>query len=142
MTVAIGQVVRQQIEAHARHRYPEEACGLLVGRFETDRTVVTAAHESKNVAADRRTGFEVDPGFRLRLQREARTEGAAIVGVFHSHPSGDATPSATDRESIWEPDLIWLITAVDEDALGQTRAFAVDANERGHTFREIALMGI
>lgn len=142
MTVAIGLVVLQKIEAHARDRYPEEACGLLVGRFEADRTVVTAAHESENVAPDRRTGFEVDPGFRLRLQRDVRAEGAAIVGVFHSHPSGDATPSATDRESIWEPDLIWLITAVDGGALGETRAFAVDVKDRGHTFREIALTGV
>ncbi len=142
MTVAVDQAVLRQIEVYAQQRYPEEACGLLVGRFEADRTVVIAAHESNNVAADRRAGFEVDPGFRLRLQRDVRAEGAAVVGVFHSHPSGDASPSATDRASIWEPDLVWLITAVGTGPIGKTRAFAVEANDRGNSFREIPLVGV
>ena len=142
MTVAVDQAVLRQIEAYAKQRYPEEACGLLVGRFEADRTVVIAAHESNNVAGDRRAGFEVDPGFRLRLQRDVRAEGAAVVGVFHSHPYGDASPSATDRASIWEPDLVWLITAVGTGPIGETRAFAVEANDRGNSFREIQLVGV
>lgn len=130
MTVTIATDLLDAIERAARDRYPEEACGLLVGRPAPPGCTVTAVHESPNVAEDRRSGFEVDPGLRLRLQRETRKVGEAVLGLFHSHPEGTAAPSETDRASIWEPDLIWLITAVARGDV-HTRAFAVDQTEKG-----------
>jgi len=124
VTVQIRTPVMRHIEACAVSRFPEEACGLLVGRHRDGTVIVSDAHESPNIAADRRNHFEVDPGLRLRLQRTVREQGDDIVGIFHSHPSGDPTPSATDQAAIWEPDLLWLITAVQDGAVGDTHAYA------------------
>lgn len=136
MTVTIAADLLGAIEQAALHRYPEEACGLLVGRRASSGCTVTAIHESPNVAEERHRRFEVDPGLRLRLQRETRGTGDAVLGLFHSHPDGEPAPSDTDRASIWEPDLIWLITAVVRDK-ARTRAFAVD--EPGTGFVPLAL---
>jgi proteasome lid subunit RPN8/RPN11 len=114
VTVQIRTPVMRHIEACAVSRFPEEACGLLVGRH----------HDGTVIVSDRRNHFEVDPGLRLRLQRTVREQGDDIVGIFHSHPSGDPTPSATDQAAIWEPDLLWLITAVQDGAVGDTHAYA------------------
>jgi proteasome lid subunit RPN8/RPN11 len=66
--------------------------------------------------------FEIDPRLRLRLQKELRPGPEAVIGVFHSHPDGPAQPSDTDLENAWEPELIWLITAVVAGQATQTTA--------------------
>lgn len=136
MIVEMPTPVMQHIAACALARFPEEACGLLVGRRANDSVTVSHAQESGNIAAEPRTSFEVDPGLRLRLQRALREEGAEIVGIFHSHPSGDPTPSATDQAAIWEPDLVWLITAVEDGAVGESRIYAAD-NTDPPSFRRL-----
>jgi len=137
MTLRIARPLLRTIESAAARRFPEEACGLLVGGQSAGAIAVAAVYESANVADDRRARFEVDPGLRLRLQRQARADGARVVGLFHSHPNGAPVPSETDRASIWEPDLVWLITALDDGVVTETRAYAVD--EAAQDFRALAL---
>jgi proteasome lid subunit RPN8/RPN11 len=100
--------LRQAVEA----AYPEEGCGLLIGRREGPRIVVARALPSPNLAQDRRHHFEVDPRLRFSLQRELRGGLEDIVGHFHSHPDGPAEPSASDLECAYEPALCWLIASV------------------------------
>ncbi len=111
--LVIGTPHLKSIVDAAEKAWPEEACGLLVGRtgpgaaWRIDRVEPAA-----NVADDPRRRFEVDPGVRIGLERELRGADQAVVGVYHSHPGGPARPSATDRAMIFEPHLAWLITAV------------------------------
>ena len=113
------------IERAAETAYPEEACGLLVGRSEAGGAwQVSAVEASANVAEPPRTRrFEVDPKLRLRLVRELRESPDSVMGVYHSHPNGRAEPSETDISMIFEPDMIWLITAVLDGRAGTTMAY-------------------
>ena len=92
--------------------YPEEACGLLVGRAAGDGWQVAAAHPGANLAATPRTAFEVDPGLRLALHKALRGTGDEVVGVYHSHADSRAQPSARDLARAFEPELTWLIVSV------------------------------
>lgn len=84
-----------------------EACGLLLGSG--DR--IEAATMATNVAADPARRFEIDPAHLIAAHRTARGGGAAILGYWHSHPSGLAEPSATDA-AMADPDgRIWAIVA-------------------------------
>ncbi len=130
MTLRIPVSVLRTVETAAARRFPEEACGLLVGRDAPGAVVVSTAYESANLADDRCATFDVDPGLRLRLQRRVREAGERVVGLFHSHPNGSAAPSDTDRGSIWEDDLVWLIVAVADGVVTETRAFAADQAAR------------
>ena len=110
------------VEAAARHAYPNEACGLLIG----SGGHIVRAVETANLAAERGRGrdrFEVDARVHLKLQREMRQSGETILGVFHSHPEGRAAPSETDRAAAAYSGWIWLITAVNARGDCRTRAF-------------------
>ena len=110
------------IERAAEEAYPEEACGLLVGRSAPgERYSVSTVEASANVAEPPRTRrFEVDPKLRLRLERALRESPDSVIGVYHSHPDGSAAPSETDISMIFEPDMVWLITAVADGRAGAT----------------------
>ena len=129
------------VSAAAEAAYPEEACGLLVGRrIPGGHARVTRVEAAANVAADRRTGFEVDPGLRIGLERELRGTDQVIVGHYHSHPDGPARPSATDLAKAFELDLIWLIVAVVRRQASQVLAFTPRLDRSG--FREIAIHAV
>ena len=72
--------------------------------------------------------FEIDTALQLTLQRRLRGTAEAVVGVWHSHPTGAPTPSARDAEGAWETGLAWLITSGEETAawraLGDGAGFA------------------
>jgi proteasome lid subunit RPN8/RPN11 len=84
---------------------PLEACGLLFGMPGR----VEAASVARNVAGAPRRRFEIDPRHLLAAHRAARNGGPAIIGCWHSHPGGEAIPSARDIVGITEPGWLWLI---------------------------------
>ncbi len=99
----------ESVRAASEAAAPEEACGLLLGRAGSDRIMLSGCVPSRNLASDPVRRFEVDPAVRLRVQRAARSGAEPLVGVYHSHPSGTAAPSETDRRCLNEPGLVWLI---------------------------------
>ncbi len=95
--------------------------------------------ESPNLA-DGSDRFEVDPGVRARLQRTLRQagDGRAVVGHFHSHPTGSAAPSAVDAARAGdEPHLVWVIVPVTPAGAGPPEAWRFDPREG--TFRRLAI---
>ena len=129
----------QAIERAAEAAYPEEACGLLVGRSLPGAGYrVSTVEAGVNVAEPPRTRrFEVDPKLRLRLERELRESPNSVIGVYHSHPDGSAEPSETDISMIFEPAMVWLITAVADGMAGATMAYK--PTEDGAAFRPLGL---
>ena len=132
-----------QVVAAAEAAYPQECCGLLSGRAdgagEARAITVTAVHPSRNLAAEPLRNFEIEPALRLRLQRELRDRGDSVVGLYHSHPDGRAQPSATDLDRAWEPDLAWLITAVQGGHAILTAAHVLDVGAQV-SFRHVPLV--
>ncbi len=140
--VFLPQAVLRQMEARAESAYPEECCGLLVGMREGASIRVSRAEPSANVAArqpgtDARRRFEVDPRLRLALMHELEESAEDIIGLYHSHPDHSARPSQHDRDSILEPELLWLITAVEKGKADDTTAHLPDSD--AHDFHALYL---
>lgn len=141
----IAKPMLEAIMAAAEAAYPDECCGLLVGRdAEGGDIEVTAVAPSPNQAAgSHRDSFEVSPQLRFDVMRklQAGNTGAGrperIVGHYHSHPDHPAEPSDRDLEMAFEPDLVWLIVGVEKGRATQARAHKFD--ERAGRFREIRL---
>ena len=110
MSVRIATELLARIVAEAAGS-PDEICGLLFGTPAT----IEAAQPCRNVAADPATRFEIDPAQLLAAYRAARQGGPAIIGCYHSHPSGAAMPSARDAADAAGDGFLWLIVA-GEDA--------------------------
>ena len=101
----ISRCVIDTIHAAAENAAPREACGLLFGDFDAIRDVQV----TENVAENPERHFEIDPKALFAALRAERAGGPKLAGYWHSHPSGDATPSAVDA-AMAEPDgKLWLI---------------------------------
>ena len=120
MHMAVSHLRR--IEAACEAAYPEEACGLLVGRWTGAAARVSEVHASANVAESRRCAFEVDPHLLLSLYKRLRQGDESMLGVYHSHPDGSAEPSPRDLDRAWQPELIWLIVALRDGRAVETTA--------------------
>lgn len=83
----------------------QEVCGLLRGTGDRIET----AQPARNLAADPARHFEIDPAALLKAYRDARGGGAAVLGCYHSHPSGSAYPSPTDAAQAAADGRLWLI---------------------------------
>lgn len=82
-----------------------EVCGLLLG----GEGRITDIRPAANVALDPARHFELDPATLIAAYRAARSGGPAIIGHYHSHPSGHAAPSATDAAAAAPDGSLWLI---------------------------------
>ncbi len=125
------------IRDHARAAYPDEACGLLIGPA-GPRLVVDQAVVSANCAGrDRTRRFEIDMALYLRLQRDLRGTGRRILGIYHSHPDGPASPSARDVAGAWGDHHVWLIAALAAGAVTEITCW--QPLGRGRGFAPVAL---
>jgi proteasome lid subunit RPN8/RPN11 len=113
------------IQRHAQIAYPEECCGILMGRPLRGRDGVFVERVlgvPNGHADDRRRRFSIAPETLLAAQREARRIGLEIVGYYHSHPDQPARPSEHDREHAW-PGLSYLIVSVNGREVAETRSW-------------------
>lgn len=94
---------------HAARCLPNECCGLLamdgIGRF---RMVYPLTNTAASPSA-----FTMDPIEQFGAWNHAERQGWTIGAVFHSHPSGPATPSATDLAQPHPTDWLHLVVSFD-----------------------------
>lgn len=107
--VSVASSALDQIAALAQASPEREICGLLLGG---DGAVANIA-PTPNVASDPAKGFAICPRAHARAQRESRIAGLAIVGCYHSHPSGGVEPSGVDLLAAQDNGFIWIIAAPD-----------------------------
>lgn len=107
---ALPAEVRRAMVTHARREAPRECCGLLIGQ--KDR--VQFALALPNVASRALTRFRIDDRQHIEIRRWLRRvqPPLEIVGVYHSHPEGDAQPSASDREEWHYPDWLYVVVGL------------------------------
>lgn len=119
----------EQLVALARTRTPEEACGLLLGRGGAILEVVSL----DNCAPQPAVQYCLDPLAYMHTERAANRRGLDVVGVWHSHPDGDAAPSEADRLAAW-PGWLYVIVGLGGSA-AEVRAWRL----RGARFEEETL---
>jgi proteasome lid subunit RPN8/RPN11 len=111
-TAWFDDAVLAAIAAEAAEAYPNEGCGALLGpRPVGDRRVTVSVPVPNSETGRPRDRFEVSPKDYLAIEDEADRRGLALLGFWHSHPDGEAKPSATDRAYAWEG-LLTVIVAV------------------------------
>lgn len=95
--------------------YPgHEWCGILRGRRDADSEIVTRADLTDNVALLPAREFEIDPAALIAAYRsERKPRGLAVLGFFHTHPEGPATPSWRDAECAAPDGKLWVIAGRD-----------------------------
>ncbi|HRC87925.1 MAG TPA: M67 family metallopeptidase [Thermoanaerobaculia bacterium] len=128
----------EAMERHAVANYPEECCGVILGRpipdepgaFLVER-ILPAANER---ADSRHNRYIIPPEAVFAAYREAQTSNLDVLGYFHSHPDHPAVPSEFDREHAW-PGLSYVIIAVAKGQVAAVRSWRLN-DDRESFFEE------
>lgn len=140
---------RQQVQLACEAAYPEEGCGLLLGKHDGDRKHILEVRPTANVWDEaaagefaeiagvtrdrsRRHNFAIAPTELLRAQKDARDRGWEILGIFHSHTDAPAKPSEFDRAIAW-PEYSYVILSVEQGHAIDWRCWQLDANGKFQT---------
>lgn len=110
MQLELTSGLLRQLRYAADEAAPEEACGLLFGTLPK----ITSLMPARNVSKYPRTRFEIDPQALVDAHRAARRNGPAVAGYYHSHPSGQALPSKTDRAMANGDGRAWAIVGKEQ----------------------------
>lgn len=113
MTIIVNTTLFQIIYDYAESIYPEECCGILLGRINgLTKTIVeviptTNVWEQLELSSDRidrtkTSRYTIPPQAIFLAQKRGRDLELEIVGFFHSHPDTLAIPSTCDRDLAWE----------------------------------------
>ena len=101
------------IQAHGEATYPNECCGLMLGRLvQGDKHILEVLPaENARKESDRHNRFLISPRTMFEAEKRAREKGMEVLGFYHSHPDAEARPSRFDLDHAW-PFYSYLIVSV------------------------------
>ena len=116
----ISKAACRSITEHVEAVYPEEACGVLLGK--SSEGLITEASRAENIADEDNAGsyFIIDPLEIYRIEKEAERAGKELIGFYHSHPDKPAVLSESDTENMI-PGTAYIILSVTESGCEDMR---------------------
>jgi proteasome lid subunit RPN8/RPN11 len=144
MTMILTAAQLKIIYNHAESIYPEECCGILLGKItgSIKTTVeviptINAWEQSKlaseiqitdQTARTKTSRYVISPRDIFQAQKRGRDLQLEIIGFFHSHPDCSATPSNCDREQAWEI-YSYPIVSVMQGKVCDLQSWVLDHND-------------
>lgn len=131
--VILNATLLREIARHGETTYPEECCGIVLGR-ETDgvRSIERLMPiDNQWDSVDRGERFLIDSRDVLRAEREGRQAGLDVLGFYHSHPDSPARPSEFDREHAW-PWYTYLIISIEAGRAGPLNGWQLRDDRNGY----------
>ncbi|NMG75167.1 M67 family metallopeptidase [Aromatoleum diolicum] len=120
--------LRDMIVTTAQAGYPDEVCGLLLGRQDAEGVTVCALHPARNIHPERTADrFLIEPQDYLDAEASAAAHRLQVVGVWHSHPDHPPRPSVTDREFAW-PGWSYPIVSINRGIAVGLRSWRLDGD--------------
>lgn len=116
-------LARKQLDelvAHSRKEYPNEACGILAGKNSRVEKIYPMANADKSAAT-----FFMEPKEQLRTVKDIRSRGLEMIGIYHSHPSSPARPSPHDVKMAYYPEVSYVIVSLKEKDNPDVRSFRI-----------------
>jgi proteasome lid subunit RPN8/RPN11 len=119
------------LRRHGEETYPDECCGVLLGRFEDNGTkTVTRIARCGNTREDSpHNRYNIDPKELIRIQREGRERGEDVVGFYHSHPDHPPQWSETDLAEAHWIGCSYVITSVEKGKAVATNGFELTGSD-------------
>jgi proteasome lid subunit RPN8/RPN11 len=127
--IHIEQAAWDVMVSHAQSTFPNECCGVMIGRTDGSKKVVTGAvaveNAYKGAQEDR---YEIKPEDLLAADKRARAEGLDLIGIFHSHPDCDAYFSKTDLENSC-PWYSFVVLSIRQGKFDHANSFLPNADQ-------------
>ena len=106
--IVLTQKEKDKLITHAIERQPNESCAMLLGEKIDDAWNVKEVFLTENIDKSQ-TNFTISPEELLKGYQLAEKMRLELVGVFHSHPNSDTTPSDTDKKFMQNNPVPWII---------------------------------
>src|SRR6202035_1672099 len=114
----------EALRAHGEETYPNECCGVLLGKTAAAinhvQQIVRAGNTRTDSAHNR---YNIAPQELVKIQRQGRGLGYDIVGFYHSHPDHPAQWSKTDFAEAHWMGCSYIITSVEKGKATVTNSF-------------------
>ena len=142
MKLHIGKSDYEALRAHGEETYPNECCGVLLGKNQPGvgnrvHAIVPAGNTRTDSAHNR---YHIAPQELVRIQRQARGLGYDIVGFYHSHPDHPAQWSKTDFAEAHWMGCSYIITSVEQGKATVTNSFLLrGTSEEDKSFEDEAI---
>ena len=133
----------QIIFNHAETTYPEECCGVILGKIsDSSKTAIeiiptqnawnqeTATNfQNSDPNHSKKRRYSIAPKEMLQLQKSSREKNLSIIGIFHSHPDYPAIHSEFDRNNALEG-YSYIIVSVQKGQAGDINSWILDDNQQ------------
>lgn len=130
MVVKIDKKAFEGMRKHAEEGYPNEVCGVMIGK----NGIVTDYRRCRNLNTERaRDRYELDPLSFSEADEYARGNSLEILGIYHSHPDHPSLASETDRKRAW-PGWGYIIFSVNKGRFNNAKLWYL--NEKNNRFQE------
>lgn len=139
----LSDVLRRRIEAEGALAFPNECCGMLIGRElgggANGPRIVEQLEAGRNAfeADEQYHRFSIDPLQQLKAERAAEKQGMKLLGFYHSHPDHPARPSEYDREHAWET-FSYVIVSILSGKPADLTSWMLDAATKSFARQEVA----
>jgi proteasome lid subunit RPN8/RPN11 len=122
--IEIPSSIHDELVAHARAAYPNEACGLLAGADGR----IERFYPMRN-ADDSSYTYRLDPKEQLAVFEEIEDAGWELRAIFHSHTHTEAYPSPTDRRQAFYPEAYYVLVSLADQGGPVLRGFTISDGE-------------
>jgi proteasome lid subunit RPN8/RPN11 len=122
----LSQELLHRIHRHLETGYPNEACGVMLGKAGVITEIASVDNQRTEVPAtggeSARNRYLIDPLAYMKIEKDADRRNIQVLGIYHSHPDVAARPSETDRKAGF-PDLSYLIVSVAKGKAVESRSW-------------------
>ena len=101
-------------------QFPLEGCGIMAGSSGRVRHLYTIDNRLESTSA-----YEMDPEQQVSAMLDLESNGWQLLAIYHSHPYGPETPSATDVARDEYPEAAQIIVSFRDHGNPVARAFTI-----------------
>ncbi|MGA7729723.1 MAG: M67 family metallopeptidase [Chloroflexia bacterium] len=143
MTVSIEQYAKDTITKHAEGGYPNEICGILLGKdSEGHRVILNAMPIENSFESDEQYHrFRITPQAMFAAEKLARRDRMDVLGVYHSHPDSPAQPSEYDKDHAAWTSWTYIIISIRDGNAAEMRAWRLEDDRSAFNEIELAVTG-
>ena len=141
MTVHIEQCAVDSITLHAEGGFPNEICGILLGKERDGHRVIMNSMPIENSfeTDEQYHRFSITPQAMFAAERLARRDRMDVLGVYHSHPDSPARPSEYDRDHAAWTAWTYIIVSVESGTLADFRAWHLEEDRSAFNEVEVTI---
>ena len=106
--IILSKLKKKILLDHTCKEEPNEACAILYGNKIEEENTVKEIWLTKNDTPSP-IEFTLSAEQTWEMDQKRKELNLEIIGIFHSHPKGEAYPSNTDKKFMENNPYVWII---------------------------------